>query len=93
MKNICLLVVFLMGISTASFSQSAGGTGSERVSRGSKKEKSSKPRKPRKQNTHFDGRKSDPKVKSNGTSYRMERRRELYQSENNGFGVSKRGKK
>jgi hypothetical protein len=77
-----------MGFSTISFSQSAGGSGSERVSRGSKKSKSfGRTRKTRKQMSHFEGRKIDPKLKSNGTSYRMNRRREAYESEHNGFGV------
>lgn len=93
MKKNLLFIVFLLGASTFSFAQSAGGSGSEKVNKsGGRAHRSSKSGalKPRKQMRHFDARKTDPNIKYNGTSYRMQKRREQYEAENNGFSGGKR---
>lgn len=60
MKKLFVLFLFIIGVTTASFSQSAGkGSG----------EKSGSKRKARKQMQHFEKQKKDPNLKHNGTSY------------------------
>jgi len=92
MKKILLFSIFVLGMSSFSFAQSAGGSGSEKVKSGGRAHRSSKSGavKPRKQMRHFSARKADPNIKNNGTSYRMQKRREQYEAENNGFSSGKR---
>lgn len=91
MKKNILLVLFIAGISTLSYSQSAGRGGSEksgsffsRVFSGGKK--------PRAQMNHFGKQKRDPNIQNNGTSYRSNRKNE-YTVDGDGFGTSKQGKR
>lgn len=49
-------------------------------------------KKPRKQMTHFDQPKKDPNIQHNGTSYRMNRKKE-YVVDGDGFGTAKQGKR
>lgn len=66
MKKFFVLFLFIIGVSTASYSQSAGkGSG----------EKSGSKVKSRKQMQHFDKQKKDPNMKHNGTSYKNGRRK------------------
>ncbi|MEO6902405.1 MAG: hypothetical protein ABI315_04535 [Bacteroidia bacterium] len=68
MKKILLLVLLFIGISTLSYSQSAG-KGSAESSSGSSR------RKIRRQKSHFDQKKKDPNMKHNGTSFNTRNRR------------------
>ena len=94
MKKLLMFSLFFVGISLASYSQSAGGSGAERVKGSGRAHRASKSGalKPRKQMRHFDARKADPNMKTNGTSVRMNRRREQLEAENNGFSENKRAK-
>jgi hypothetical protein len=67
MKKILLVVLLFIGISTLSYSQSAG--------KGSAESSGSSRRKIRKQKSHFDQKKKDPNMKHNGTSYNTRRRK------------------
>ena len=96
MKKIILVLALFAGLSYEAEAQSAGGSGAEKVSSGggggrSRRASRSGQIKPRKQMRHFESRKSDPNIKSNGTSYRMKRRKEMLEAEGNGFGAN--GKK
>ena len=96
MKKILLLSALLFGLSNVSFSQSAGGSGAEKVSGGgmsrARRTSRSGQIKPRKQMRHFESRKADPNIKHNGTSFRMQRRREQMEAEGNSFGTHKQPK-
>jgi hypothetical protein len=95
MKKILLLSALLFGLSEVSFSQSAGGSGAEKVSGGmgrARRSSKSGQIKPRKQMRHFESRKADPNMKHNGTSYRMQRRKEQIEAEGNGFGAARQPK-
>jgi len=91
MKKTLLLAFFFVGISTLSYSQSAGKGSSEksgsffsRVFRGGQK--------PRKQMSHFGKQKNDTNIQNNGTSYRSNRKSD-YNVDGDGFGTSKQGKR
>ena len=91
MKKILMLSVFVFGLSGISYAQSAGGSGSEKTGGGMQKARRSSKSgqiKPRKQMRHFETRKADPNIKHNGTSFRMQRRREQIEAEGNGFNVT-----
>ena len=88
MKKIFVLIVFIIGIASSSFSQSAGKGNAER---------SNSKRKPRGQMFHFEKRKKDPNLKHNGTSFRRNRKNR-YKVDGDGFSAPgqkkrKRGKK
>lgn len=85
MKKIFVLIVFLLGVSSFSFAQSAGSGGTEKSG---KKSLFHKERKPRKQMSHFDTQKRDPNIKNNGTAYRRNHKREYYTVDGDGFGSS-----
>ena len=98
MKKIILVLALFAGLSYEAEAQSAGGSGAEKVSSSggggggrSRRASRSGQIRPRKQMRHFESRKSDPNIKSNGTSYRMKRRKEMLEAEGNGFGAN--GKK
>lgn len=91
MKKNILLVLFFVGISSLSYSQSAGKGSSEksgsffsRIFHGGQK--------PRGQMNHFGKQKADPNIKDNGTAYRSNRKQE-YKVDGDGFGTSKQGKR
>jgi hypothetical protein len=91
MKKHLLLLLFFVGVSTLSYSQSAGKGGSEksgsffsRVFHGGQK--------PRGQMSHFGKQKSDPNIQNNGTAYRKNRKQE-YTVDGDGFGTAKQGKR
>lgn len=90
MKKVLVLVIFLVGISSFSFAQSAGKGDSERSG---KKSLFKKERKPRKQMSHFDTQKRDPNIKNNGTAYRRNHKREYYTVDGDGFGAARQGGK
>jgi hypothetical protein len=94
MKKLLLASALFLGLSEYSFSQSAGGSGAEKVGGMSKARRSGRSGqiKPRKQMRHFETRKTDPNIKHNGTSYRMQRRKEQMEAEGNGFGAAKQSK-
>ncbi len=68
MKKIFTLFLFVMGMSTVSYSQSAGKGGSEK-SGGLFSRMFHHEQKPHAQMQHFDKQSKDPKLKHNGTSY------------------------
>ena len=75
MKKVFVLILFLVGVSSISFAQSAGKGDSEKSGKGGFFHRE-KQRKPRKQMSHFDTQKSDPNIKNNGTSYRRNHKKE-----------------
>ena len=89
MKKVLVLVIFLVGVSSISFAQSAGKGDSEKSGKGGMFHKE---RKPRKQMSHFDTQKRDPNIKNNGTAYRRNHKREYYTVDGDGFGSAKGGK-
>jgi hypothetical protein len=91
MKKILALIVLFVGLSSVSFAQSAGKNGSEKS--GKKGGMFKKERKPRKQMSHFDKPKKDPNIKSNGTAYRRNHKREYYTVDGDGFGAPRAGGK
>ncbi len=91
MKKIVLASLFIVGISTLSYSQSAGKGSSEksgsffsRVFRGGQK--------PRGQMSHFGKQKQDPNIQNNGTSYRSTNQNG-YKVDGDGFSTAKQGKR
>lgn len=82
MKKILLLILLFTGLSTLTYAQS----GKEKS--GGFFSKFGGSRKPRKQMSHFDQPKKDPNIQYNGTSYRMNRKRD-YVVDGDGFGTSK----
>jgi hypothetical protein len=90
MKRILLLTLLFAGLSTFSFAQSAG-KGSSEKSGGFFQRLFRKEQKPRGQMRHFDKQKKDPKMKSNGTSYRRNRKSK-HTVDGDGFGVAGQGK-
>ncbi len=95
MKKVFLFVIFVVGFSTASFSQA--GKESSAKSGGFFSRLFHRADKPRAQMHHFDARKKDPNQGHNGTSFWRSRRRE-YKVDGDGFsmpsnGNKKRGKK
>lgn len=91
MKKILLVALFFVGISTLSYSQSAGKGSSEksgsffsRIFHGGKR--------PHGQMNHFGKQKSDPNIQNNGTSYRSATKNG-YTVDGDGFGTSKQGKR
>lgn len=80
MKKIFLLLLLFIGISTVSFSQSAG--------KGSGESSGSSRRKAFKQKSHFDKQKKDPNIKHNGTSVRRNKKNK-YTVDGDGFAESK----
>lgn len=85
MKKLVLFIVFIMGVSVAAQAQS----GKERS--GGKFSGLFKGGKRHKQMQHFDQPKTDPNIKSNGTSYWRNRKRD-YVVDGDGFGTAKQGK-
>lgn len=86
MKKIVLFLFVVLGFSTVSYAQKGKEKSGGFFSRfgGSKK--------PRKQMTHFDQPKKDPNIQHNGTSYKMNRKKE-YVVDGDGFGTAKQGKR
>lgn len=84
MKKVFVLFLLIAGLSTVSFAQS-GKEKSGRLKLGGAK-------KPRKQMQHFEQPKKDPNIQHNGTSYRMNRKRE-YVVDGDGFSTPKQGKR
>jgi hypothetical protein len=74
MKKNLLLVLFTVGISSLSFSQSAGKGGSEKSGGGFFHRLFHKEQSPHAQMKHFEKQKKDPKMKNNGTSYRRNKK-------------------
>jgi hypothetical protein len=92
MKKVFVLVVFLVGLSSFSFAQSAGKGDAERSGkRGGGM--FHKERKPRKQMQHFETRGKDPNIRNNGTAYRRNHKREYYTVDGDGFGAPSVGGK
>ena len=90
MKKVFVLIIFLVGVSSISFAQSAGKGDSEKSGKGGFFHKE---RKPRKQMSHFDTQKRDPNIKNNGTAYRRNHKREYYTVDGDGFGAAAPGGK
>jgi|GEM_PF-2258428 len=91
MKKILLVALFFVGVSTLSYSQSAGKGSSEksgsffsRMFHGGQR--------PHSQMSHFSKQTNDPNIKDNGTSYRSTRKSD-YSVDGDGFGTSKQGKR
>lgn len=86
MKKILILTLLFVGFSTVTYAQRGKEKSGGFFSRfgGSKK--------PRKQITHFDQPKKDPNIQHNGTSYRMNRKKQ-YVVDGDGFGTAKQGKR
>lgn len=92
MKRILLLTIFFTGLSTFSFSQSAG-KGSSEKSGGFFHRLFHKEQAPHAQMRHFDKKKKDPNIKSNGTSWwRNRRSKSKYNVDGDGFGAASQGK-
>jgi hypothetical protein len=91
MKKILLLTLFTVGLSSISFSQSAGKGGSEK-SGGFFHRLFHKDQSPHAQMRHFDRQKKDPNIKNNGTSYRRNRKSN-YNVDGDGFGAAGQGKR
>jgi hypothetical protein len=85
MKKVLLLFLLFAGLSTVSYAQSGKEKSGGFFSRFGA-------RKSRKQMTHFEQPKKDPNIQNNGTSYRMNRKRE-YVVDGNGFSTPKQGKR
>ena len=90
MKRILLLTIIFTGLSFFSFGQSAG-KGSSEKSGGFFSRLFKKEQKPHAQMRHFDRQKKDPKMKSNGTSWRRNRKSK-HHVDGDGFGVAGQGK-
>lgn len=90
MKKAFLLTLFFIGISTLSFSQSAG-KGSSEKSGGFFHRLFHKDQSPHAQMRHFDKQKKDPNIKNNGTSYRRNRKSK-YKVDGDGFSTATQGK-
>lgn len=90
MKKIFLLTLIFTGLSTISFAQSAG-KGSSEKSGGFFHRLFHKEQAPHGQMRHFEKRKKDPNIKSNGTSYRRNRKSK-YNVDGDGFGAATQGK-
>ncbi len=86
MKKFLLIALLFVGFSTVTYAQRGKEKSGGFFSRfgGSKK--------PRKQMTHFDQPKKDQNIQHNGTSYRMNRKKE-YVVDGDGFGTAKQGKR
>lgn len=86
MKKFLIMALLFVGFSTVTYAQRGKEKSGGFFSRlgGSKK--------PRKQMTHFDQPKKDPNIQHNGTSYRMNRKKE-YVVDGDGFGTAKQGKR
>ncbi len=92
MRGFILTVGLLIGFSTMSYSQSGAEKDTGEKKKKERGESRSGARKPRKQMQHFGKKKVDPNIRSNGTSYRMQRRKEALEAEGNGYGETKRYK-
>lgn len=90
MKRILLLIILFTGLSTISYSQSAG-KGSSEKSGGFFKRLFNKEQKPHAQMRHFDRKKKDPNIKNNGTSW-YRKRKSKNKVDGDGFGTASQGK-
>lgn len=89
MKKIIVLIVFIMGVSSVSYAQSAGRGGAEKSG---KRKLFKKQLKPRKQMSHFDSPKRDPNIKNNGTAYRRNHKKQYYTVDGDGFGAARQSR-
>ena len=92
MKKFLLLTFFIAGISSLSYSQSAGKGSSEKSGGFFYRLFHKGGQKPHAQMQHFDKAKKDPKRKHNGTSYRRNRK-DNYNVDGDGFGTANQGKR
>lgn len=90
MRKIFLLILLFTGISTLSYSQSAG-KGSSEKSGGFFHRLFHKEQAPHAQMRHFDKRKKDPNMKHNGTSWNRHRKSKN-KVDGDGFGTADQGK-
>ena len=91
MKKIVLALLFFVGISTLSYSQSAGRGSSEKSGSFFSRLFHGGPR-PRGQMNHFGKQKTDPNIQNNGTSYRSTNQNG-YKVDGDGFSTPKQGKR
>ena len=92
MKKGVLIVLFFIGISTLSYSQSAGKGSSEKFGGGLFSRRHHSGQSPHKQMRHFSASKKDPYVKNNGTSWHKNDT-ERYVVDGNGYGSPTQGKR